>query len=92
MSFILITADFPGIRSDEMAEIYKRLENGSWQKRHNHNGSSNATWALSLTPGIPQADALRIAQASFMACCSPYCRPVMVMQWGDHQSVHSNVE
>jgi len=92
MSFILITADFPGVRAEEMGEIYKRLKNGSWEKRHDHSGALNTNWMISFGPGILEAEAIKIAQVSFMACCKPYCPPILVIQWGNSEPVHSDAD
>ena len=80
MSYVQITADFPGIHSDEMHEIYTRLEQGQWKKMHDHHGTMNTTWLAAYAPGVPEHDAIKNAQDTFMSCCSPYSRPLLVLK------------
>jgi hypothetical protein len=87
MSFVIISADFPGVRTEEMSEIYKRLKSGSWEQRHDHDGAINTTWMTSFVPGILESEAIKIAQVSFMACCKPYCPPILVIQWENNEPI-----
>jgi hypothetical protein len=92
MSYVQITADFPGIRTDEMNEISNRLEKGQWKKLHDHHGTMNTAWLATFAEEVPNQEAIKNAQDTFMACCSPYCRPLMVLQCIHNEPKHADTK
>jgi len=87
MPAIQITADFPGIRSEELHELYRRMENSEWKKMHDHHGHLDTTWHAYFPEHLTEKEAINHAHQSFMALCSPYQHPVLVLQ-----CIHSHPE
>jgi hypothetical protein len=81
MSFVLVTADFPEILSEEISEIFNRLEEQNWIKLHDHQLPVNTIWFNTVMTGKVE-DAIKAARHNFTACCIPICIPKLALEWG----------
>jgi hypothetical protein len=75
MPFLLITADFPEIKPDELQEIYVRLESNNWLKLHDHSDHKGTTWFTSINYYRPLQEVVSEAKEKFTSLCAPYCQP-----------------
>jgi hypothetical protein len=81
MAFVLVTADFPEILSEEILEIFTRLEEQHWVKLHDHELPVNTIWFNTVIAEKAE-DAIKAARHNFTSCCIPICIPKLALEWG----------
>lgn len=82
MSFVLATADFPGVTGDQRSKIYDCLAKKSWTKITEPGRDIDTVWKAPFRADIPEKEAIRIAIEEFVNCSKPYCKPKLVVHWG----------
>lgn len=59
MSYILLTADFPGVTSDQRTKIYESLKKESWQKVTEAGRDVSTAWFAQFDDSFTEKSAIR---------------------------------
>ena len=84
MSYVLVTADFPRVTSDQRKIIYACLEKKNWKKIHEPGRDIDTVWEGFFETQL-ESQAIDIAIENFDSCSKPYCRPKLVIHWGPNK-------
>ena len=82
MSYVLVTADFPGVTGDQRSKIYKCLVEKSWKKIQEPGRDIDTVWQASFKADVSEKDAIRVTINEFVECSKPYCNPKLAVHWG----------
>ena len=82
MSYILITADFPGVASDNHVYISSNLEQKYWRKVSEQDTCINTTWYRFFPNDISEETAKNTAIRNFIDSSNLYCAPKLVLHFG----------
>ena len=85
MAYVLVTADFPGVKSDEREKIYRCLREKLWYKVTELGRDISTTWYASFQSDGTEAGAIFTAKSDFENCAKPYCKPKLVIHWGPNK-------
>ena len=85
MSYVLITADFPGVTSEQRKEIYECLELKNVTKVHEAHRDIDTVWTAYFPDDVAEIDSINSIIMIFEDCSKSYCKPKLVMQWGPHR-------
>ena len=85
MSYVLVTADFPAITSDQRDKIYKCLEERKWHKVREFGRDISTVWWASFKEDVSEVDAIKITINDFENCSKPYCKSKLVIHWGPNK-------
>lgn len=92
MSFVLVTADFPGVSSDQREKIYECLVKEKWQKVKEFGRDISTVWYASFNPDVSEKTAIEISIKDFVNCSKPYCRCKLVLHWGPNKPTFYGLE
>lgn len=84
-AYILVTADFPGITTEEREKIYQLLAIKKWNKIRELGRDISTSWYASFAEGIPEKRAIEVTIEEFNESSRSYCIPKLVIQWGPHK-------
>lgn len=82
MSYVLVTADFPGVNAEQREKVYRCLEQKMWHKVRELGRDISTVWWASFNKEVSEEDAVRITISDFESCAGPYCPPKLVVHWG----------
>lgn len=82
MSYILVTADFPGVSADQRKKIYSLLAEKLWNKIHEPGRDIDTVWQASFQEGVSEENSIKETKSDFDNCSKPYCKPKLVIHWG----------
>ena len=86
MSYILLTADFPGVNSAQRTKIYECLEKELWNKVAEPGRDISTVWFAAFKEDVTEKSAIQIAINDFEGCAKPYgCKPKLVIHWGPNR-------
>ena len=91
MSYVLITADFPGITSEQRRTIYELLKKEKYTKVHELGRDIDTVWYASFEDTITESRCIEITINEFNACSKPYCKPKLVLQFGINKPVFNGL-
>jgi hypothetical protein len=77
MSYVLVTADFPGVNAGQKAKIYSSLKK-KWQQV-NEPASGATFWLTSFQNALSETDFIKVV-TDFVSCAQPYCNPRLTLQ------------
>ena len=92
MSYVLITADFPGITSEQRKKIYENLEKEKYVKVHEVGRDIDTVWYAKFDEVVSEKRCLEIAIGEFNECSKPFCKPKLVLLWGPNRPTFNNLE
>ena len=84
-SYVLVTADFPGVNSDQRKKIYECLDKEKWKKVTEPGRDIDTVWYASFAETVSEKDAIDLAISDFVSCCKPHCKPKLVVHWGPNK-------
>lgn len=82
MSYIMVTADFPGVTLTQRNAIYKCLTDKSWTKVSEPGRDIDTVWYAAFKDEVSEAAAKRTTKSEFEACCDKICTPKLAIHWG----------
>ena len=82
MSYILITADFPGVKPDQCNKITSDLEQKYWKKVNEEDANINTAWYRFFPNDITEETAKNTAIRNFRESSNLYCEPRLVIHFG----------
>lgn len=82
MSYVIVTADFPGVTSEQRDKIYKNLEQEKWIKVKEFGRDISTVWYARFQDNVAEESAIRISINDFVNCSKSSCNPKMVLHWG----------
>jgi hypothetical protein len=85
MSYVLVTADFPGVSSTDRDKIYKCLEEKYWKKVTELGRDITTAWYDSFKDDVSEKGAINTTISDFENCSKPYCKPKLVIHWGPNK-------
>jgi len=85
MSYVLVTADFPGVTTEQRDRIYKCLEEKMWHKVKEFGRDISTVWWASFKESVSEEGAIRTTISDFENCSKPYCKPKLVIHWGPNK-------
>jgi hypothetical protein len=91
MPYLIVTADFPSIKPNELEDIYACLEKARWHQIHEHDGYEGTTWFTSINYYLPLQETINEATEQFNRCCTPYCKPRLVVETSANAAVHNTL-
>lgn len=91
MSYILVTADFPGIDTEQRNAIYECLEKKHWKKVKEYGRDISTVWHGTFAAGTTEAVAITTTKTDFDNCSKPYCKPKLVIHWGPNKPTFHNL-
>jgi hypothetical protein len=80
-----VSADFPGVSSDQREKIYECLKGESWKKVMELGRDISTTWYASFKNEVSEASAISITISDFEKCSKTYCKPKLVIHWGPNK-------
>ena len=87
MSYVLLSADFPGVTGQQRNEIYECLAKKNWHKIVEPGRDISTTWQ-GYFKSVTESEAIEIAKNHFVTCASPYCKPKLVIHWGPNEPTY----
>ena len=81
-SYIMVSADFPGVSPVERNKIYECLKEKKWKKVTEPSRDIDTVWYASFTDNATEAGAKLTARNDFESCSKPYCTPKLAVHWG----------
>lgn len=81
MSVVLVTADFPGVQTQEREDIYNRLAKMNWTKVTEFGRDISTVW-VGNRPGYSKEAAVNDSIKEFVQCSAGYTKPKLVLHWG----------
>lgn len=84
MAYVLITADFPEVTSDQLNKIYECLNRNNIIKITEFGRDISTSWIAYFTYASEQ-DAIKVTIEHFINCSNPHCKPKLVLQWGPNK-------
>lgn len=91
-SYVLVSADFPGITSSQRDKIYACLEKEKWKKVTEPGRDISTTWYASFNNDVSESSAIKITKDDFDTCCNGYCEPKLVIHWGQSKPTFHNLD
>jgi hypothetical protein len=89
MSYILISADFPGITPERAAQVASGLEQKYWRKSNEQESSINTAWYRFFPNDISEETAKNTAVHNFIEASNLYCEPRLIIHFGPNKpSLH----
>lgn len=85
MAYVLVSADFPGVTTDQRDKIYKCLEEKHWKKVKELGRDISTVWYGFFEEGGSEVGATQTAINDFENCSKPYCKPKLVIHWGPNK-------
>ncbi len=89
MSYILVSADFPKITSEERQKIYQCLEKEKWRKITDPGRDISTVWEASFVDTASEDACIKTAVNDFTNCSKPYTTPKLVLQFGPSKPTRS---
>ncbi|MEI9911356.1 MAG: hypothetical protein WDO71_17860 [Bacteroidota bacterium] len=84
-SYVMVTADFPGVNADNRAKIYECLKAEKWKKITEPGRDIDTVWYASFEADVKEEDAIKISINDFVKCSKTYCQVKLVIHWGPHK-------
>lgn len=85
MSYVLVSADFPGISSEQRTKIYECLKKNNWIKVQEPGRDISTAWYASYGDSIIEKMAIQASIDYFVNCSKPFCTPKLVLHWGPNR-------
>lgn len=85
MSWVMVTADFPNVSSDQRQRIYDCLERAKWKKVENIGRDISTVWYARFEENVSDEVAIQISDADFIGCSKPYTIPKLAIHVGSHK-------
>lgn len=85
MSYILITADFPGLSTEHYVHISSSLEQKYWRRVSESETGINTAWYRFFPNDISEETAKNTAIRNFADSCNLYCQPRLVVHFGENR-------
>jgi len=85
MAYVMVTADFPNVTSQQREKIYECLKNEKWTKVTEPGRDIDTVWYASFVEAVSEEEAIRISINDFVKCSKPYCSPKLALHWGPHK-------
>ena len=85
MSYVLVSADFPGVSSDQRGKIYECLEKEKWIKVKEFGRDVSTVWYASFKDNVTEENSIHVTIKDFENCSKPYCKPKLVIHWGPNK-------
>lgn len=82
MSYIMVSADFPGVTSSQRTQIYECLKNKKWIKVTEPGRDIDTIWYASFEDTISEKRAKEITKDEFETCSRPHCTPKLAVHYG----------
>lgn len=84
-SYVLVTADFPDVTSEQRTRIYKCLEEEKWKKVIEFGRDISTVWWASFEDTVAESSAIKITINDFEKCSKRFCKPKLVIHWGPNK-------
>ena len=81
----MVSADFPGINSQQRQKIYDCLREKNWIKVIEHGRDIDTVWYASFQADVSEESAIKITIREFVSCSQPFCSVKLSIQWGPHK-------
>lgn len=85
MSYVIVSADFPGVTTAQRNEIYTCLKEKEWHKVTEPGRDIDTVWYASFAINSKEVDCIRTAINHFKACSSKYCKVKLAIHWGPNR-------
>lgn len=83
--YVMVTADFPGVTSEQREEIYACLKEMNWQKIQNVGRDISTAWQAQFEDSLPASQAILSSIDEFASCSKPYTKPRLVLHAGPNK-------
>lgn len=85
MSYVMVSADFPGVNGEQRKKIYECLKEKKWVKVTEPGRDIDTVWYAKFQDTLSEQDCIRITIKDFDDCSKPYCKPKLVIHWGPNK-------
>jgi hypothetical protein len=90
MGYVMVSADFPGVTSEQRQKIYKCLEEKHWKKVTEFGRDISTVWYGYFRDAL-EDNAVKAAISNFNECSRPYCVPKLVLRFGPNEPKFSGL-
>ncbi len=88
--YVMVTADFPDVTSDERAKIYECLEKKNWTKIHNTGRDIDTVWYAQFKDGATYEGVIRTSKNDFCDCSKEYTKAKLAIMVGENKpTIHT---
>ena len=91
ISYVMVSADFPGVTPVERTKIYECLKEKKWKKVTEPGRDIDTVWYASFKDGVSEKSAKRISKDDFESCSKGYCTPKLTIHWGPNTPSFHNL-
>lgn len=81
----MVSADFPGVDSTQREAIYKCLKEKKWNKVVEFGRDITTIWYAFFVAEASESGAIAVAKSDFDKCSEPYCKPKLVIHFGENK-------
>lgn len=85
MSYVIVTADFPDVTTEQRTKIYKCLQDKKWQKITELERDISTVWYASFKAEVDEKSAINLTIDEFVNCSKQYCRVKLVIHYGPNK-------
>ncbi len=85
MPYVLITADFPGVSKEDRDKINECLEMKHVNKVREPGRDIDTVWEAYFGSDTLESNAIKGIISIFEECCKGYCKPKLVLHWGQNK-------
>ena len=83
--YVMTSADFPGVTSDQRAKIYEYLKNEKWVKVTEAGRDVSTVWYALFLDSVSLESAISISKNDFINSSKLYTTPKLVIHAGPNQ-------
>lgn len=80
--YVMVTADFPDIKSEDRTQIYGCLRKERWNKIENVERDVSTVWYKPFEDSLSYGVAVEISKSEFIKCSQPFTIPRLVIHVG----------
>lgn len=92
MSYIMVSADFPGVTNEQRNKIYECLKKNSWTKVTEPGRDIDTVWYAKFKDDVSEPEAKQVTKKEFEECSKPYCTPKLAVHFGQNISTTYNLD
>lgn len=90
-SYVMVSADFPGVTSDQRTKIYENLKSEKWVKVTEVGRDISTVWYASFEDTVSLESAINISKNDFINSSKLYTIPKLVIHAGPNKPTFTNL-
>lgn len=81
MAYVMVTADFPRVNTEQRNKIYDCLKKEKWIKVTEPGRDIDTVWYASFQPDVSEKRAIQIGIDDFVTSSKLYSHPKLALHW-----------